>query len=237
MRNRLIVTGTAAAFVLTAGIVGAVAVQPAGTDLDRETSAGPASAPDALQGLPPMLLKREPASGPGEKGTVDVQSGPQQPNRFTYTPPPASTYTPRHMAVPSPDLPGSGFTNAPVPGVDIGNGSGTSTPGRPPADSVRPPTYPPANPPANPPAQSPQPTPTPTPTPDPTPTPTPTPDPTPTPTPTPEPTDPPSEEPTDPPSQEPTDPPPAEPSPDPSENPSPDPSTEPSPEPSTEPTE
>ena len=240
MRKRLIVTGTAAAFVLTAGIVGAVAVQPPGPDQDRDTTAAPA-VPDALQGLPPIMLKREAATGPGENGTVDVRSRSGQ-SPFTYTPPPASAYVPRHMAESQPDQPSGGFTMAPLPGLDLGNGARPTHPGNP----SRPPTTRPTTPPTQSPTPTPKPTPTPTPTPEPTPTPTPTPEPTPTPTPTPtpEPTDPPSEEPTDPPTQEPTEPPAeptpeptVEPSPEPSTDPSPDPSTEPSPEPSTEPTE
>ncbi|WP_454850502.1 hypothetical protein [Promicromonospora soli] len=231
MRKRLIVTGTAAAFVLTAGIVGAVAVQPPGQE-DRETSAGPA-VPDALQGLPPMMLKRVPV--PAENGTVDVhtKSEPQK-NLFTYTPAPEPSYTPRHMADPQVDQPTGNFTVAPLPGIDFGQGA---RPGNPSKPSVQPPTQSPTNPPT----QSPRPTPSPTPTPTPTPTPSPSPDPTPTPTPTPtpEPTDPPSEEPTNPPSEEPTTPPseePAEePTPEPTEEPTTEPSTEPSGEPTTEP--
>ena len=229
------VTGTAAAFVLTAGIVGAVAVQPSGQEQDRDTTAAPA-APDALQGLPPMMVKREPVSRAGENGTVDVHSSPGRQNQFTYTPPPAPEYTPRHMADSHPDQPGSDFTVAPLPGIDFGKGAGPSSPTRPSADPTRPPTYTPTTPPT----QSPRPTPTPTPTPDPTPTPTPTPTPEPTPTPTPEPSDPPSDEPSDPPSEEPTNPPSdeptteptAEPTEEPTEEPSEEPSTEPSPEPS-----
>ena len=71
VRKRLIVTGTTAAFVLTAGIMGAVAVQPPGPDKDRDTTAAPA-VPDALYGLPPMMVKREATSNQGENGTVDV---------------------------------------------------------------------------------------------------------------------------------------------------------------------
>jgi hypothetical protein len=237
VRNRLIVTGTAAAFVLTAGIVGAVAVQPPGQEQDRETSAAPAS--DALQGLPPMMLKREPASAP-ENGTVDVRSkpGPQQ-NPFTYTPAPKQEYIPRHMADPRPSQPDTEFTMAPLPGIDFGQGTGPSSPTKP---SVTPPPRP-SEPPTQSPRPTPTPTPTPTPSPDPTPTPTPTPSPdptpTPTPTPTPEPTDPPSEEPTDPPTEEPTDPPAeeptTEPTPEPTPEPTEEPTTEPSPDPSTEP--
>jgi hypothetical protein len=208
VRKRLIVTGTAAAFVLTAGIVGAVAVQPPGPDQDRDTTAAPA-VPDALQGLPPMMVKREATSNPGEKGTVDVQSRSGQ-NRFTYTPPPASTYVPRHMADLPSDQPSGGFTMAPLPVIDLGNGSRPTPPGNPSGP------------------------PTPTPPPELTPTPTPKPDP-PDP-PSEEPTDPPTQEPTEPPA-EPTPEPSTEPSPEPSTDPSPDPSTEPSPEPSTEPTE
>jgi hypothetical protein len=223
VRNRLIVTGTAAAFVLTAGIVGAVAVQP-GQEHGLEPSAGPA-APDALQGLPPVLLKREATSGPGEQGTVNVRSKPESPqNLFKYTPAPKPAYTPRHMADSSADQPAGDFTMAPVPGIDFGQGTGADKPTKP---SFRP-TPDPVQP--TPPEQTPRPTP-------PTPTPTPSPSPEPTDPPSEEPTDPPSEEPTDPPTEEPTDPPSEEPTDPPSEEPTPEePTVEPSPEPSTEPT-
>jgi len=217
VRTRLIVTGTAAAFVLTAGIVGAVAVQPPGQEQDRDTSAAPAT-PDALQGLPPMMLKRAPIASPGEKGTVDVHSNPSlRSDLFTYTPPPASDYKPRHMADPDSSRPASDVTLAPRPGPDFGGGSGTVGPTKP---STRP-TPPPAQGPTTPPTQTPAPTPTPEPTP------------TPTPTPTPEPSDPPTQEPSDPPTPEPTPEPtvePTEPAPEPSTEPSGP--TEPSPEPS-----
>ncbi|MFI6425099.1 hypothetical protein [Promicromonospora sp. NPDC050880] len=234
MRNRLIVTGTAAAMVLTAGIVGAVAVQPSGQSQDRDTTAAPAALPDVLQGMPPMMVKRDPAAQPGEKGTVDVRSRPDaQPSPFTYTPP-AQEYVPRHMAD-RPATPGSSFTHAPLPGIDFGNGSAPTPAGPTPPTTVTPrPVHPTTPPPTQtpPPSTSPTPSPTPTPEPTPEPTPTPTPEPTPTPTPEPEPTDPPSEEPTTPPSEEPT----PEPT-QPSEEPTPEPSTEPSPEPSDPPTD
>ncbi|WP_253872245.1 hypothetical protein [Promicromonospora umidemergens] len=230
MRNRLIVTGTAAAMVLTAGIVGAVAVQP-GQDQDRETTAAPV-APDALQGLPPMMVKRDPTSRPGKNSTVDVRSNrAPQGSLFTYTPPPAATYTPKHMADSYTDQPGSPFTMRPPPAVDVGNGTWPSIPEAPSDRPTVKPTPPPTQGPTTPPAQSPEPTPTPTPTPTPEPTPTPTPEP------TPEPTDPPSEEPVGPPAEEPTEPPPAEPTVEPTTEPSEEPVTEPGAEPSTGPTE
>ena len=129
VRKRLIVTGTTAAFVLTAGIMGAVAVQPPGPDQNRDTTAAPA-VPDALQGLPPIMLKREATTGPGENGTVDVRSRSGQ-SPFTYTPPPASTYVPRHMAETPRDQPSGGFTMAPLPGIDLGNGSRPTQPRQP----------------------------------------------------------------------------------------------------------
>ena len=166
MRKRLIVTGTAAALVLTAGIMGAVAVQPAGKDQGRLTSAG-AALPDSTQGLPPMMLKREPVASSGEKGTVDVHGKPAaQGNPFTYTPPPAREPVrepvreqPRETYRPPSFTPGQG-----------GSTGGGTIPVRPAKPTVKPTPEP-----TDQPTQRPTPTPKPTPTPTPTPTPEPTP--------------------------------------------------------------
>ncbi|GHH70188.1 hypothetical protein [Promicromonospora soli] len=178
MRKRLIVTGTAAALVLTAGIVGAVAVQP--PEQERQTATG-ASEPDALQGLPPMMLKHEPVSSPAENGTVDVhgKKKPEPPkNPFTYAPAPKPESTSPTYAV----RPTSRFTITPQPGTGFGSG-------------VRPvrPSYP-IDPPGLRPTNPPTPRPTPRPSPTPSPTLTPSPSPSPSSSPSPEPSASPSEE-------------------------------------------
>jgi hypothetical protein len=182
VRKRLIVTGTAAALVLTAGIVAAVAVQP--PERERQTATG-ASEPDPLQGLPPMMLKHEPVSGPAENGTVDVRGKKKpepQKNPFTYAPAPKPESTSPTYAV----RPTSRFTITPQPGTGFGSGVSPVRPSYP----IDPPSVRPTNPP------------TPKPTPRPSPTLAPSPSPSPTPSPSPEPTAEPSPEPSVSPSEE-----------------------------------
>ena len=181
MRKRLIVTGTAAALVLTAGIVGALAVQP--PEQERQTAAG-ASEPDALQDQPPMMLTYEPVSGPAENGTVDVH-GKKKPEPQEYPHTPAAEPESRRPMGPYAVQPTSRF--APQPGT----GSGGS-------DRPVGPSYPidqPTQQPTNPPSARPTPWPSPTPSPSPSPSPTPSTSPEPTPQPSGSPSEEPSTEP------------------------------------------
>jgi hypothetical protein len=179
--KRLIVTGTAAALVLTAGILGAVAVQP--PEQERQTAAG-ASEPDALQGLPPMMLKHEPVSGPAENGTVDVHGKKPEPQNDPFKHAPA--------AKPESGSPMDPYVVKPTGRFAPQPGSGFE-------DDVRPasPSYP-----IDHPTQRPTDPPSPRPTPWPSPTLSPSPTPSPTPSPSPEPSDPPSEDPSTEPSPE-----------------------------------